>query len=237
MKFMNDNDYHDVGNFGPRYTWCNNKVGGGRILERLDRCILNSLSINEIQIAVVRHLDRVASDHSPIVLKIYESVSRGRRCIKFEDAWLSYKIATHIVSNRWKKVFMGDDMEVLNKKMQRTLKDLFYLSEVRLKEFSKVKDRLKAKIFQIQEEEARNGWLNEDKLLVLRAKVKDLNVILNCLNTLRENTRLPSDFSAKFFALERKNYGRMLMNLATKKLRRICRRIIRQKLSGVAMRR
>ncbi|XP_020685645.1 uncharacterized protein LOC110101890 [Dendrobium catenatum] len=183
VKFMNDNDYLEVGFIGPRYTWCNNKVGGGRILERLDRCILNSLAINKIQIAVVRHLARVASDRSPIVLKIYDSVSKGRRCIKFEDAWLSYKAAAHIVSNRWKKPFLGDDIVVLNKKCIRTLKDLFYWSKARLKDFSNEKDRLKAKIVQIQEEETTDSWLNEDKLWMLKAKVKELNVILNCLNT------------------------------------------------------
>ncbi|XP_020691079.1 uncharacterized protein LOC110105780 [Dendrobium catenatum] len=124
IKFKNDNDYHEVGFVGPSFTWCNNKVGGGRILERLDRCILNSLAINKIQIAVVRHLARVASDQNPIVLMIFESVSRGRRCIRFEDAWLTFKTSAHIVSNGWKKTYMGDDMEILNKKCNRTLKDL-----------------------------------------------------------------------------------------------------------------
>ncbi|KAI0522544.1 hypothetical protein KFK09_004924 [Dendrobium nobile] len=183
IKFMNDNDYHEVRIVGPRYTWCNNKVGGGRILERLDRCILNSLAINKIQIAVVRHLTRVALDHSPIVLKLYESVSRGRRSFKFEVAWLTFKTVAHIVSNGWKKAYMGDDMEVLNKKCRRTLKDLFYWSKFKLKEFSKEKDRLKAEIFQLQEEEARVGWLDGEKLRLFRAKIKELNVILNCLNT------------------------------------------------------
>ncbi|KAI0524784.1 hypothetical protein KFK09_004170 [Dendrobium nobile] len=51
LNFMNDNDLHDVGIVGPGYTWCNNKIGGGRILERLDRCLLNTLAINSIQVA------------------------------------------------------------------------------------------------------------------------------------------------------------------------------------------
>ncbi|KAL0921287.1 hypothetical protein M5K25_008346 [Dendrobium thyrsiflorum] len=37
--FMNNNDLHEVGFVGPKFTWCNNKCGGGRILERLDRCL------------------------------------------------------------------------------------------------------------------------------------------------------------------------------------------------------
>ncbi|XP_020675873.1 uncharacterized protein LOC110094876 [Dendrobium catenatum] len=204
LKFMNENDFHEVGFVGSRFNWCNNKVGGGRILERLDRCILNYLAINKIQIDVVRHLARVASDHSPIVLKIYDSVSNGRRCLKFEDAWLSFKTLAYIISNVWKKNFMGDDMEILNKKCKRSLKDLFFWSKFKLKEFSKEKDRLKAEISQIQEEEASEGWLDDEKLWLLRSKVKELNFILNCLNTWwRQRAKVKwieaGDSNTKFF--------------------------------------
>ncbi|KAI0497299.1 hypothetical protein KFK09_020522 [Dendrobium nobile] len=170
MKFMNENDYHEVGFVGPRYTWYNNKSGGGRILERLDRCILNTLALNKIQIIVVKHLARVASDHCPIVLKMFEMSCKGRSGIKFEDTWLSFKTAEYIVSSRWKRPFLGDDMEVLNKKCKKTLKDLFYWSKARLKNFSLEKDKLKAEILVLQDEESKLGWLEEDKLWLLKAK-------------------------------------------------------------------
>ncbi|XP_020679222.1 uncharacterized protein LOC110097282 [Dendrobium catenatum] len=161
---MNDNDYHDVGVVGPRYTWCNNKVGSGRILKRFDSCLLNSMALQNIQIAVVRHLARVASDHFPIVLKLFEVSIRMRRYIKFEEVWLSFKIAAHIVSKGWKKNYVGDDMEVLNKKYKRNLNDLFYYSKNKLKDFSSEKERLKAEIILLQKEEARNGWMDEENL-------------------------------------------------------------------------
>ncbi|XP_020696167.1 uncharacterized protein LOC110109440 [Dendrobium catenatum] len=204
LKFMNENDYHEVEFVGPRYTWCYNKSGGERILERLDRCILNSLAINKIQITLVRHLARVALDHCPIVLKMFELVCKGRSGIKFEDAWLSFKTAEYIVSSRWKRPFLGDDMEVLNKKCKRTLKDLFYWSKARLKNFSLEKDKLKAEILVLQEEESRLRWLNEDKLCLLKAKVKELKVVLNYLNTWwRQRAKAKwiknSDANTKFF--------------------------------------
>ncbi|XP_020690594.1 uncharacterized protein LOC110105427 [Dendrobium catenatum] len=183
LKFMNDSDYHDIGVVGPRYTWCNNKVGSGRILKRLDRCLLNSMDLQNIQIIVVRHLARVASDHCPIVLKLFDETRRLARSIKFEDVWLSFKTSEHIVSKIWKKNFVGDDMEVLNKKCKRTLNDLFYWSKNKLKDFSSENDRLKADIVLLQEEEARKGWLDDEKLWKLRAKVREFNVILNYLNT------------------------------------------------------
>ncbi|KAI0524487.1 hypothetical protein KFK09_003857 [Dendrobium nobile] len=183
LKFMNDNDYHDIGMVGPRYMWCNNKVGSARILEHLDRCLLNSLAIQKIKIAMVRHLARLASDHFPIVLKIFDESRSMARSIKFEDVWLSFKTSEHIVSKTWKKYFVGDDMEILNKKCKRALNDLFHWSKNKLKYFSSEKSRLKAEILSLQEEEATNGWLEDEKLCLLRSKVKELNVILNHLNT------------------------------------------------------
>ncbi|PKU79405.1 hypothetical protein MA16_Dca000750 [Dendrobium catenatum] len=180
---MNENDYDEVGFVGPRFTWCNNKWGGDRILERHDRCLLNTLAINKIQITLVRHLAIVASDHCPIVLKMFEMVCKGRPGFKFEDTWLSFKTAEHIVYSRWKKTFWGDDMEILNKKCKRTLKDLFYWSKARMEDFSSEKDRLKAEIINLQEEESRYGWLIEEKIWLLKAKVKELNVVVNNLNT------------------------------------------------------
>ncbi|XP_020683141.1 uncharacterized protein LOC110100089 [Dendrobium catenatum] len=100
VKFMNENDFHEAGFVGPRFTWCNNKKGGDRILERLHRCLLNSLAINKIQITMVRHLARVASDHCPIALKMFDTTCKGRSGFKFEDTWLSFREAEHIVTNR-----------------------------------------------------------------------------------------------------------------------------------------
>ncbi|KAI0493880.1 hypothetical protein KFK09_024006 [Dendrobium nobile] len=203
FKFMNDNDYHDVGVVGPRYTWCNNKVESGRVLELLDRCLLNSISLQSIQIAVVRHLARVASDYCPIVLKLFDVTIRMRGFIKFEEVWLSFKTSKNIVSKGWKKNNVGDDMEVLNKKCKRTLNELFYWSKNKLKDFL-VKRRLKAEILLLQDEEARNGWLDEENLWQLGSKVRELNVILNCLNTWwkqREQVKwvVEGDSNKKFF--------------------------------------
>ncbi|XP_020673022.1 uncharacterized protein LOC110092705 [Dendrobium catenatum] len=110
-------------------------------------------------------------------------VCKGRSGFKFEDTWLSFKTAEHIVSSRWKRTFLGDDMEVLNKKSKRTIKDLFYWSKARLKDFSLEKDILKAEIINLQEEESKCGWLTDEKLWLLKAKDKELNVVLNNLNT------------------------------------------------------
>ncbi|KAI0515989.1 hypothetical protein KFK09_008660 [Dendrobium nobile] len=39
--FLANNDLHEVGFVGPKFTWCKNKQGPERILERLDKCFIN----------------------------------------------------------------------------------------------------------------------------------------------------------------------------------------------------
>ncbi|PKU64428.1 hypothetical protein MA16_Dca018990 [Dendrobium catenatum] len=66
--FMNDNDFHEVGFVGHKFTWCSNKIGSARILERLDRCLL------ALQFTAIEHLLRVASDHYPIMMEVFKSI-------------------------------------------------------------------------------------------------------------------------------------------------------------------
>ncbi|XP_020683339.1 uncharacterized protein LOC110100250 [Dendrobium catenatum] len=183
VDFMNENDLHDVKVVGPMFTWCNNKSGSGRILERLDRFFLNTLDINLIQDAQVRDLARIASDHCHIVLKIFDSNFKSNGLIKFEDVWLSYRGSTYIIDKVWKRKFEGNEMEILNKKCKKALKDLHFWGKAKANEFTSEKDKLKEEIFHLQEEEANVGWLCGVKLLKLRTKVRDLNVALSRLNT------------------------------------------------------
>ncbi|PKU83646.1 putative mitochondrial protein [Dendrobium catenatum] len=76
---------------GPKYTWCNNKNGGGRILERLDRCLINSMALIHLQTTVLKHLARIASDDCPISIKILANKVSKKKEFTFEDIWLTYK--------------------------------------------------------------------------------------------------------------------------------------------------
>ncbi|KAI0530871.1 hypothetical protein KFK09_000419 [Dendrobium nobile] len=110
-------------------------------------------------------------------------MTKSKGVLKFKDVWISFKASTNIIAKVWKTDFRGDDMQILNKKSHKALKDLFYWSKVKFKEFSKDKDRLKLEIYYLQEEEAREGWLDDEMSLLLKVKIKELNVNLCCLNT------------------------------------------------------
>ncbi|XP_020694688.1 uncharacterized protein LOC110108401 [Dendrobium catenatum] len=70
-SFVERSNLHEVSVSGPRFTWCNNKDGNVKILERLDRCYVNPLALKNNRL-VLRHLSRVASDHCPILLNFLE---------------------------------------------------------------------------------------------------------------------------------------------------------------------
>ncbi|XP_028549414.1 uncharacterized protein LOC110100125 [Dendrobium catenatum] len=175
--FMNNNDFHEIGFIGPKFTWCNNKTGGGRILERLDRCLINIFAMNSIHLALVKHLSRIALDHCPIFLEVFKSVVSNYKCIHFEDVWSTYHGAFAIVKNTWKMGGGSDPASSLNLKFKRTLKALFYWSTAKFKSLNVLRDSLKKEIYDLQLEEA-DGMLSETKLLLLRSKVNELNSTL-----------------------------------------------------------
>lgn len=60
----------DLGFFGSKYTWCNNRHGSSRILVRLD-CVFGN--VNWMQFfghSLVFYLPRQFSDHGPLKMKL-----------------------------------------------------------------------------------------------------------------------------------------------------------------------
>ncbi|KAI0530898.1 hypothetical protein KFK09_000446 [Dendrobium nobile] len=181
--FMTNCDFHDVESIGPSFTWYNNKEGASRIWERLDRCLLNSPTLHLIPSAATRHLARVSSDHSPIAFKLDDKVRIKSRTIRFKDTWRSYPAAKSIVFHSWNKNDFGDEDVVLQRKINRTLKALFFWSKNKCKDLNEVKERLKKEILELQHKEAVGVDWSAHDLLLLRSKIHDLNVTLNRLST------------------------------------------------------
>ncbi|XP_020682240.1 uncharacterized protein LOC110099440 [Dendrobium catenatum] len=167
---------------GPKFTWCNNKSGGARILEKLDRCLINSIALNSIHLAMVKHLSRIASDHCPVLLEIFKPAVVNKIDIRYEEVWATYHGAEAIVEKSWSKFAGLDPASSLNVKFKRTLRSLFYWSKAKFKNLMVLRDRLKEEIQEIQLEEGEFG-ISLEKLQILRFKINELNVTLTRLNT------------------------------------------------------
>lgn len=85
-KTLDYYDLRDLGYFGFSFTWCNNREGGNKIFERLDRFLANSSWCEMFLLGSVRHDHATYSDHCPIILD-----NLGTRTIRsslnFSDLW------------------------------------------------------------------------------------------------------------------------------------------------------
>ncbi|KAL0920046.1 hypothetical protein M5K25_009153 [Dendrobium thyrsiflorum] len=183
LAFMRNLDFHEIQATGPKFTWCNNKNGLARILEKLDRCIVNAKALSKPNKLVVKHLARVASDHCPLLVKIFSNNFHTNKELRFEDVWLSYRASWFIVKSSWQKSMVGSEAEILNKKLRRSLRALFFWSKAKNGELNIHKDKLKLEILQLQEEEATSDCFSELRSSLLRAKIIDLNSTIGRLQT------------------------------------------------------
>ncbi|XP_020685791.1 uncharacterized protein LOC110102003 [Dendrobium catenatum] len=168
--FMTSNDLHELSFIGPRLTWSNKKKGSDRIMERLDRMVVNSISMNYNKQLIVKHLPRIASDHYPILLNTSDFSSKVNKSIKFKDVWASYKA--------WRKKDSRSPAQILNFKLKRSLKSLFYWSKAKHKDLNQLKDLLKEEILILQTEEVEVGMLSVDDYCLLKFKINELSSTL-----------------------------------------------------------
>ncbi|XP_020694515.1 uncharacterized protein LOC110108281 [Dendrobium catenatum] len=122
----------------------------------------------------------------------------------YEDVWASFLASKSIVLKTWNKPVNGDAMNVINVKCKRTLRALHYWSKAKMKNFMEIKDVLNKEIVNLQLEESFGHGLNEEKLLLLRAKIQEFNLNLARLSTWwRQRSKLKwiqeNDMNSKFF--------------------------------------
>ncbi|KAI0488429.1 hypothetical protein KFK09_028260 [Dendrobium nobile] len=180
--FLANNDFHEVNFVGPKFTWCNNKKGVDRILERLDRCFINTAAISSKNRFFVRNLARVASDHCPILLN-FTVQQASKKIMRYEDVWASNKASMAVVEKVWRRNYKGNASKILNSKMKNSLKALYFWSKAKLKNLISQQKELIIQIEELQLKEANDGFLSDDECWKLKSKVEELNSTLARLNT------------------------------------------------------
>jgi exonuclease III len=87
---------------GPRFTWCNNRLDGGRVLARLDRGFSNMEWSLLFPNAVVQHLIESSSDHCALLL--CPDGMRKRKTpyrFHFEAMWMRSDDCRNIIKQAW----------------------------------------------------------------------------------------------------------------------------------------
>ncbi|KAL0453957.1 UNVERIFIED_CONTAM: hypothetical protein Slati_1373800 [Sesamum latifolium] len=89
---LNDNGLFDVGFEGFPFTWANNREEPHTVWKRLDRACINTAWISKRPDSRITHLQRVYSDHAPILFErrpyAWKGRKRGKKPIRFEAMWI-----------------------------------------------------------------------------------------------------------------------------------------------------
>ncbi|XP_073002499.1 uncharacterized protein [Typha latifolia] len=167
-KFVDDTGLCDLGYEGIPYTWCNNQKGDRRMWIRLDRALGNTEWVSEHPASKVQHLDRGASNHAPILLRVPLATAKVRRPFRFELYLMKYEECQSIVKDTWARHADDNPMHALTHHVSELRRSLNRWSR---EEVGCVERRLKDTNTQLAdlEELDANGQLSEEGLKRLRS--------------------------------------------------------------------
>ncbi|XP_021719044.1 uncharacterized protein LOC110686746 [Chenopodium quinoa] len=91
----------DLGFSGNPFTWHNAREGLSLIQERLDRAMGNPSWLNTYPNTQVSYLARTYSDHSPILISLFDNRKGGPYLFRCKAAWLEHCDFTSFFVNNW----------------------------------------------------------------------------------------------------------------------------------------
>ncbi|XP_049363185.1 uncharacterized protein LOC125827887 [Solanum verrucosum] len=96
----------DLGFYGSKYTWCNNRRPGKQIWKRLERLFINADWNQPFQNNNIEHLARTASDHRP--LRLYNKV--GMKPLMATPMWILQTKLKRLGRklSQWSRSSLGD---------------------------------------------------------------------------------------------------------------------------------
>ncbi|KAJ4726796.1 Ribonuclease H domain [Melia azedarach] len=104
----------DVGFTGSPFTWTN-----GRTRRRLDRVVANPQWASHFSVFRVSHLNRTASDHSPLLISLEQSTTRGPSRFRFLHTWLRHQGFIDVIRQSWSVPVHGSGMFGFQQKLTR----------------------------------------------------------------------------------------------------------------------
>src|SRR5436190_2406426 len=98
----------DGGFSGSKFTWCNNRIGRHRILQRLDRGLLSPEWVAKFS-TTIAHLHRTCSDHAPLLVTAHTPNATGS-CFRFLNVWTRHANFLKVVEENWDQPQAGRPM-------------------------------------------------------------------------------------------------------------------------------
>lgn len=82
-----------------RFTWTNNQED--RILAKIDRVFISTAWEATFPLVTVKALERLPSDHNPLLLNAGENTCFGKKMFRFEKWWLEKESFRSVVEKAW----------------------------------------------------------------------------------------------------------------------------------------
>ncbi|KAL0429540.1 UNVERIFIED_CONTAM: hypothetical protein Sradi_0580000 [Sesamum radiatum] len=102
---LSDSGLLDIGFIGDPFTWANNREYPNTVRKRLDRGCGNAQWIASWPNTQVSHLERIYSDHAPLLVKrAFEKTkwhTKSSRPIRFEAKWIKSTKCEEVLSKYW----------------------------------------------------------------------------------------------------------------------------------------
>ncbi|KAF4380255.1 hypothetical protein F8388_024548 [Cannabis sativa] len=119
----------DLGFQGVQCTWHNARKGNKNIRKRLDRGLANSCWITSFPSAKISNLPILGSDHSPILLSLWNDSVKLNFPFRFLEVWTSSPECEMVIDKAWQQQASGNGEDLLRKKLKRTKSDLKYWNQ------------------------------------------------------------------------------------------------------------
>lgn len=112
QSMLTDCQLIDLGFQGPKFKWCNRRIGENHVKERLDRAVANTEFLEEFHNSVVTHLEPVRSDHHLLIVDCDYKHSRVPRLFKFEAVWAEKEDFIEVVRRSWREEVVEEEDKV-----------------------------------------------------------------------------------------------------------------------------
>ncbi|VFQ64277.1 unnamed protein product [Cuscuta campestris] len=118
VECVEDCELVDSPFIGEDYTWFNNRVGGVEVRSRLDRLLFNQPWMDMFS-CLVHHLDRVGSDHAPLLVECKSHERPPARPFTFLNVWTEHEDFQRVVADSSREDITGSPMFVFGAKLKR----------------------------------------------------------------------------------------------------------------------
>ncbi|XP_071902066.1 uncharacterized protein [Coffea arabica] len=102
---------------GSRFTWTG--IHQGRhVWKRLDRVLMNAAWQQQFPNTILHYLNRVTSDHSPLLVNNANDRARGRGSFKFQHMWIRHSNFLNVAKHNWAQPMEGYGMFLFAQKLK-----------------------------------------------------------------------------------------------------------------------